>query len=202
MDKPALKYPPYTASKAKELVKEPDVFKAIRKQDFLVHHPFQSFNAVIDFISQAAEDPNVLAIKQTFYRTSADSTLMKSLIEAAKRGKEVTVIVELFARFDEEANINWAAKLEDAGAHVVYGVVGHKTHAKMAMVVRREDGVLRWQQVITTSVQPNSTQTLACSLVTIKYVRMLMTCLPSSQVWENPISSTTYGNRHLPCIAI
>ena len=143
VDKPTLKYPPYTASKAKELVKEPDVFKAIRKQDILVHHPYQSFNAVIDFISQAAEDPNVLAIKQTFYRTSADSTLMKSLIEAAKRGKEVTVVVELFARFDEEANINWAAKLEDAGAHVVYGVVGHKTHAKMAMVVRREDGVLR-----------------------------------------------------------
>jgi polyphosphate kinase len=143
VDKPALKYTPYTASKAKELVKEPDVFKAIRKQDILLHHPYQSFNAVIDFITQAAEDPNVLAIKQTFYRTSADSTLMKSLIEAAKRGKEVTVVVELFARFDEEANINWAAKLEDAGAHVVYGVVGHKTHAKMAMVVRREDGVLR-----------------------------------------------------------
>ena len=143
VDKPALKYPPYTASKARELVKEPDVFKAIRKQDILVHHPYQSFNAVIDFITQASEDPDVLAIKQTFYRTSADSTLMKSLIEAAKRGKEVTVVVELFARFDEEANINWAAKLEDAGAHVVYGVVGHKTHAKMAMVVRREDGVLR-----------------------------------------------------------
>ena len=143
VDKPALKYPPYTASKAKELVKESDVFKAIRKQDILVHHPFQSFNAVTDFITQAAEDPNVLAIKQTFYRTSADSTLMKSLIEAAKRGKEVTVVVELFARFDEEANINWAAKLEDAGAHVVYGVVGHKTHAKMAMVIRREDGILR-----------------------------------------------------------
>jgi polyphosphate kinase len=143
VDKQTLKYPPYTASKAKELVKESDVFKAISKQDILVHHPFQSFNAVTDFITQAAEDPDVLAIKQTFYRTSADSTLMKSLIEAAKRGKEVTVVVELFARFDEEANINWAAKLEDAGAHVVYGVVGHKTHAKMAMVVRREDGTLR-----------------------------------------------------------
>jgi polyphosphate kinase len=143
VEKPALKYPPYTASKAKELIKETDVFKAIRKQDILVHHPYQSFNAVIDFITQAAEDPDVLAIKQTFYRTSADSTLMKSLIEAAKRGKEVTVVVELFARFDEEANINWAAKLENAGAHVVYGVVGHKTHAKMAMIVRREDGGLR-----------------------------------------------------------
>ena len=143
VDKPALKFPPYTASKAKELVKEADIFKAIRKQDILLHHPYQSFNSVIDFIAQASEDPNVLAIKQTFYRTSADSNLMTSLIDAAKRGKEVTVVVELFARFDEEANINWAAKLEDAGAHVVYGVVGHKTHAKMAMVVRREDGVLR-----------------------------------------------------------
>lgn len=143
VDRPTLKYPPYNASKSKELAKETDIFKAIRKQDILLHHPYQSFNSVIEFISQAAEDPNVLAIKQTFYRTSADSNLMKSLIEAAKRGKEVTVVVELFARFDEEANINWAAKLEDAGAHVVYGVVGHKTHAKMAMVVRREDGVLR-----------------------------------------------------------
>ena len=143
VDRPTLKYPPYNASKSKELAKETDIFKVIRKQDILLHHPYQSFNSVIEFISQAAEDPNVLAIKQTFYRTSADSNLMKSLIEAAKRGKEVTVVVELFARFDEEANINWAAKLEDAGAHVVYGVVGHKTHAKMAMVVRREDGVLR-----------------------------------------------------------
>ena len=143
VDKPALKYQPYTPTKAKELIKEPDVFKAIRKQDILLHHPYQSFNSVTDFIAQASEDPDVLAIKQTFYRTSADSNLMKSLIEAAMRGKEVTVVVELFARFDEEANINWAAKLEDAGAHVVYGVVGHKTHAKMAMVVRREDGVLR-----------------------------------------------------------
>src|SRR5690606_37788795 len=120
-----------------------DIFRTIRKQDILLHHPFQSFNPVIEFIQQAAEDPDVLAVKQTFYRTSADSTLMQSLIEAARRGKEVTVVVELTARFDEEANINWAAKLEDAGAHVVYGVVGHKTHAKMAMVIRREGDKLR-----------------------------------------------------------
>lgn len=143
VDRPDLKFSPYTPSKPKELNKDSDIFKAIRKQDILLHHPYQSFNPVIDFITQASEDPHVLAIKQTFYRTSADSKLMTALIEAARRGKEVTVVVELFARFDEEANINWAAKLEDAGAHVVYGVVGHKTHAKMAMVVRREDGKLR-----------------------------------------------------------
>lgn len=143
VDRPELKFPAYSAGTPKELTKEADIFKAIRKQDILLHHPFQSFNPVIEFISQAAEDPNVLAIKQTFYRTNADSTLMQSLIEAAKRGKEVTVVVELMARFDEEANINWAAKLEDAGAHVIYGVVGHKTHGKMAMVVRREDDKLR-----------------------------------------------------------
>ncbi|MEY3651322.1 MAG: Polyphosphate kinase [Pseudomonadota bacterium] len=143
VDRPDLKFSPYTPSKPKELNKDTDIFKAIRKQDILLHHPYQSFNPVIDFITQASEDPHVLAIKQTFYRTSADSKLMTALIEAARSGKEVTVVVELFARFDEEANINWAAKLEDAGAHVVYGVVGHKTHAKMAMVVRREDGKLR-----------------------------------------------------------
>ncbi|MES2552772.1 MAG: polyphosphate kinase 1, partial [Pseudomonadota bacterium] len=143
VDRPELKFPRYKPSTPRELQKETDIFKAIRKQDILLHHPFQSFNPVIDFIHQASEDPNVLAIKQTFYRTSADSTLMKSLIEAARRGKEVTVVVELFARFDEEANSNWAKLLEDAGAHVVYGVVGHKTHAKMALVVRREEDRLR-----------------------------------------------------------
>jgi polyphosphate kinase len=143
VDKPELKYPNYKPGVPEEIIKGPDIFKAIRKQDILLHHPFQSFNPVIQFIQQASEDPDVLAIRQTFYRTGADSTLMQSLIEAARRGKEVTVVVELMARFDEEANINWAAKLEDAGAHVVYGVVGHKTHGKMAMIVRREDGKLR-----------------------------------------------------------
>lgn len=143
VDRPDLKYPPYKASVPKEISKAADIFAAIRKQDILLHHPFQAFTPVMDFIEQAAQDPDVLAIKQTLYRTSADSTQMLSLIEAAKRGKEITAVVELFARFDEEANINWAAKLEDAGAHVVYGVVGHKTHCKMAMVVRREEGKLR-----------------------------------------------------------
>ena len=143
VDRPDLKFPPFSPRTPKELNKQSDIFKAIRKADILLHHPFQSFNPVVEFIKQAAEDPQVLAIKMTVYRTSADSTLMLSLIDAARRGKEITVVVELMARFDEEANINWAAKLEDAGAHVVYGVVGHKTHAKMAMVVRREDDRLR-----------------------------------------------------------
>src|SRR6185295_3475924 len=115
------------------------LFRAMRKGDVLLHHPYQSFNPVIDLLEQAAQDPDVVAIKQTVYRTGTDSVLMKYLIDAAQRGKEVTVVVELMARFDEEANLNWAAKLEEVGAHVVYGVVGHKTHAKMALIVRREE---------------------------------------------------------------
>ena len=120
-----------------------DMFKVMRKGDILLHHPFQSFKPIIDFIQQAAADPKVVAIKQTVYRTGVNSALMEALIAATRQGKEVTVVVELLARFDEEANINWASRLEEVGAHVVYGVVGHKTHAKMLMVVRREEGKLR-----------------------------------------------------------
>lgn len=115
-----------------------EMFKAIAKQDLLLHHPYQSFLPVIKFLTAAAYDPHVVAIKQTIYRTGEDSELMRLLVIAAKSGKEVTVVVELMARFDEQTNINWAAKLEEAGAHVIYGVVGHKTHAKMALVLRRE----------------------------------------------------------------
>jgi len=139
-----LKFPPFVPGLPTLLKKKgADMFKAIRKGDVLLHHPYQSFRPVIDFILQASADPDVVTIKQTVYRTGTDSELMEALIAAAKRGKEVTVVVELFARFDEEANINWAGRLEAVGAHVVYGVVGHKTHAKMLMVVRREDGKLR-----------------------------------------------------------
>jgi polyphosphate kinase len=139
-----LKFPVFSPGMPQVIQKKgADMFKAIRKGDVLLHHPFQSFKPVIDFILQATSDPNVVAIKQTVYRTGADSALMEALIGAAHSGKEVTVVVELLARFDEEANINWATRLEQAGAHVVYGVVGHKTHAKMLMVVRREDGKLR-----------------------------------------------------------
>jgi len=143
VDRPDLKFPPFTPGIPSALAKEPDIFAAIRKGDILLHHPFQSFKPVIGFIQQAAIDPNVVAIKQTVYRTGANSELMQALLEAARNGKEVTVVVELMARFDEEANINWAAKLEEVGAHVIYGVVGHKTHAKMSMVLRREEDGLR-----------------------------------------------------------
>lgn len=121
-----------------------DLFALLKKQDILLHHPFQSFQPVVDFIRSAAYDPDVVAIKQTIYRTGMNSDLMESLITAAQRGKEVTVIVELMARFDEEANINWADRLERVGAQVVYGVVGLKTHAKMAFVIRRESGKLNY----------------------------------------------------------
>jgi len=143
VDAPKLKFAAFVPGVPKQLEKTPDLFRAIREKDVLLHHPYQSFGPVIDFLEQAVEDPSVVAIKQTVYRTGTDSVLMKYLIDAAQRGKEVTVVVELLARFDEEANLNWAAKLEEVGAHVVYGVVGYKTHAKMSLVVRREEGKLR-----------------------------------------------------------
>ncbi|MDT3706668.1 MAG: polyphosphate kinase 1 [Thiobacillus sp.] len=143
IDRPDLKFPPFVPALPARLVQEGDIFAQIRKGDILLHHPFESFQPVIDFIEQAAADPHVVAIRQTVYRTGTDSQLMEALIRAAQSGKEVTVVVELLARFDEEANINWAARLEEVGAHVVYGVVGHKTHAKLALVVRREEGGLR-----------------------------------------------------------
>ena len=139
--RPDLKYPSFVPGLPKPLVKVAkgrDFFEVLKKQDILLHHPFESFTPVIEFIQQAARDPQVVAIKQTVYRTGTDSIIMETLIDAAKQGKEVTVVVELMARFDEEANLNWAARLEEVGAHVVYGVVGHKTHTKMALVVRRE----------------------------------------------------------------
>jgi polyphosphate kinase len=143
LDRPDLLYRPFRPGLPKTLAKGRDVFAAIRERDVLLHHPFQSFSPVIEFVEQAAADPAVVAIKQTVYRTGTESVLMEALIRAAKNGKEVTAVVELKARFDEEANINWAARLEAVGAHVLYGVVGHKTHAKALLVVRREEGRLR-----------------------------------------------------------
>jgi polyphosphate kinase len=143
VDRPDLKFPVFVPGIPALKTGGEDIFAALRAGDILLHHPYQSFAPVVAFLQQAARDPNVVAIKQTVYRTGAESELMDILIAAAKNGKEVTVIVELMARFDEEANITWAQRLEETGAHVVYGVVGYKTHAKMLMVVRREDGVLR-----------------------------------------------------------
>ncbi len=137
--RPELKYPPFQPTPPAALVGQRDIYAVLAKQDVLLHHPYESFLPVIDFIRTSVSDPRVIAIKQTVYRTGTDSELMEILIEAARRGKEVTVVVELLARFEEEVNINWASRLEEVGAHVIYGVVGHKTHAKMALVVRRED---------------------------------------------------------------
>ena len=143
VDLPALKFKPFLPGAPKTLGKHGDIFRSVSRGDILLHHPFQSFNPVIEMLEQAAEDPSVVAIRQTVYRTGTDSVIMKYLIDAAQRGKEVTVVVELLARFDEEANLNYAAKLEEVGAHVIYGVVGYKTHAKMMLVIRREEGTLR-----------------------------------------------------------
>lgn len=141
--RPDLSYTPFLPSVPKVLDKKRDIFEAIRKQDILLHHPFQSFNPIIQLLRTAADDPQVLAIKMTVYRTGTDSVLMEHLARAAQKGKEVTVVLELMARFDEEANIALASRLEQVGAHVVYGVFGYKTHAKLLMLVRREEGGLR-----------------------------------------------------------
>ena len=143
VERPDLKFPPFQPNHSIMFADEGEVFAAISRGDVLLHHPFESFDPVIDFLRAAASDAAVVAIKQTIYRTGAESELMELLLKAAKSGKEVTVVVELMARFEEETNLNWAARLEDVGAHVVYGVVGHKTHAKMLLVVRREEGRLR-----------------------------------------------------------
>lgn len=137
--RPDLRYPPFTPSIPKGLTGKKDFFAAIKKQDQLLMHPFQSFTPVVDLIRSAAQDPDVLAIKQTLYRTGATSEIVSALVDAARKGKEVTVVIELRARFDEEENLLLANRLQEAGAVVVYGVVGYKTHAKMMLIVRREN---------------------------------------------------------------
>jgi polyphosphate kinase len=143
IDRPALYYAPFTPALPARFSGSYDIFAAISDQDILLHHPFESFAIIIDFVRQAAADPQVLAIKQTLYRTDSSSAIVDALVAAARAGKEVSVVVELRARFDEEANVALATRLQEAGAHVVYGIVDYKTHAKMVLVVRREHDHLR-----------------------------------------------------------
>ncbi|HUK00993.1 MAG TPA: polyphosphate kinase 1 [Steroidobacteraceae bacterium] len=160
VQRPDLKYPLFTPGLPKRLSATNDLFAVIRQKDLLLHHPFQSFAPVMDFVRQAAADPQVLAIKQTLYRTGNESPLVDALVAAAQAGKDVTVIVELRARFDEEANIELSNRLQEAGAHVMYGVVGFKTHAKLVLVVRREaDGIRRYCHLGTGNYHPRTART-------------------------------------------
>lgn len=143
IDRPNLKYPPFAPADLPALRTTPSVFEVIRHGEVLLHHPYDSYTPVVDFVEQAARDPDVLAIKQTLYRTSGDSPVVRALMDASINGKQVTALVELQARFDEANNIHWARQLEEAGVHVVYGLVGHKTHCKCSLVVRREGDALR-----------------------------------------------------------
>jgi polyphosphate kinase len=159
VDRRDLKYPPFIAAIPQRLVAQHDCFEAIRVNDLLLHHPFHGFAPVIDFLRQAAADSSVLAIKQTLYRTGPDSPIVDALVDAARSGKEVTVVIELMARFDEAANIALANRLQEAGAHVMYGVVGYKTHAKLIMVVRREqDRLRRYCHLGTGNYHPQTTR--------------------------------------------
>jgi polyphosphate kinase len=157
VDNPKWLFPRYTASYPEQMVSNGSIFERLQTGDVLIHQPYESFDGVLSFLREAVRDPQVLAIKQTIYRTGADSSLMELLREAVQRGKEVTVVVELKARFDEEANINWAEKLEYIGAQVVYGVVGLKTHAKMLLVSRREGrGIRRYAHLSTGNYNPRT----------------------------------------------
>jgi polyphosphate kinase len=152
---PELRDPPFVAPVAAALREHHDIFAAIRERDLLLHHPYENFSSVVDFLRQAAADPGVLAVKQTLYRTGGDLQIVGALMDAVRNGKQVTAVVELKARFDEANNILWARRLEEAGVHVVYGLVGCKIHAKMCLVVRKDsDGIRRYLHLGTGNYNP------------------------------------------------
>lgn len=154
---PELRYPPFVAPVSPALRQQLDIFAAIRQRDILLHHPYESFESVVTFLQQSARDPRVLAIKQTLYRTGGDTRIIGALMDAVKNGKQVTAVVELRARFDEANNIQWARQLEEAGVHVVYGLVGYKIHAKATLVVRRdEDAIRRYVHFATGNYNPST----------------------------------------------
>jgi polyphosphate kinase len=157
VDEPQLRFAPYKAAYPSQLQPGVSIFEQIKRGDVLIHQPYESFDGVLDFLREAVNDPQVLAIKQTIYRTGASSVLMQLLREAVRRGKEVTVVLELKARFDEEVNINWADQLESIGAQVLYGVVGLKTHAKMMLITRREGkNLVRYAHLSTGNYNPGT----------------------------------------------
>jgi polyphosphate kinase len=169
---PELRDPPFIAPIARSLQDQPDIFAAIRERDILLHHPFENFSSVVDFLEQAATDPNVLAIKQTLYRTGGDLRIIGALENAVRNGKQVTAVVELRARFDEANNIQWARHLEESGVHVVYGLVGYKIHGKSCLVVRREGHEIRRYVHFSTGNYNPSTARLYTDLG-------LLTCRPA-----------------------